>query len=176
MPQELNPHVQLRNLVSDMSDVVDEAILNMLDSPHPDDRVLVSLAEARGGVVRMQHALKTDWLRAAGVEPGHNHALPDGAKPKPLELPKIKKQPQPKHPNVERPGISKYKKSAKDFDCPTCKAEKGTRCFIMTGPGKLGTVTTERRDNDWMHRSRVQLATDHNVAAIARYDKEHFDA
>jgi hypothetical protein len=174
MPQELNPHVQLRNLVSDMSDVVDEAILNMLDSPHPDDRVLVSLAEARGGVVRMQHALKTDWLRAAGVEPGHNHSLPEGAKPK--SLPPVQKQPKPGSNDVKRPGINKMKKSPRDFLCPTCLAEPHTQCFVMTGPGHKSKITEERRTDWWMHNKRVKLASDHNAAAIARYDKEHFDA
>lgn len=174
MPHELNPNVQFRGLVSDMSEVVDEAILNMLDSTHPDDRVLASLAEARGGVVRMQHALKIVNISISEA-PSHNHALPHGAVPKPLDMPKLQKQPKGKS-GVQRPGISKMKKSAKDFMCPTCKAEPGTRCFVMTGPGNDSKVTSERRDDDWTHNKRTKLASDHNAAAIARYDKEHFDA
>src|SRR6186997_730389 len=89
MPQELNPNVQFRNLVHDMSDVVDEAILNMLDSHHPDDKVLASLAEARGNVVRMNHALKIVTISITNDHPRvYADELPEGAKPKPLPLPK----------------------------------------------------------------------------------------
>lgn len=172
MPQELNPNVQFRNLVTDMSDVIDEAILNTLDSHHPDDRVLASLAEARGGVVRMNHALKI--VTIAVTTESHNEQLPNGAVPKPLPLPKLQKQKKPKHPNVERPGIKKLMRSSMDYTCPSCKAEPGTRCFVMTGPGHKTQPTGQRRDDDWTHRGRVQLASDHNNAVKARYDREHF--
>ena len=177
MPLELNPNVQFRGLVSDMSDVVDEAILNMLESTHPDDKVLASLAEARGNVVRMNHALKVVNISIVGDQP-HNHTLPEGAKPKALDLPKLQKQAKPKsHSNhVQRPGINKYKKGPKDFMCPTCKAEPHTRCFVMTGPGHKSQVTSERRDDDWAHNARVKLSATHNEAAIAKYDRDHFEA
>jgi len=177
MPQELNPNVQFRNLVHDMSDVVDEAILNMLDSHHPDDKVLASLAEARGNVVRMNHALKIVTISITNDHPRvYADELPEGAKPKPLPLPKVQKQPKPKHQNTARPGIAKLMKGARDYMCPTCKAEAGTNCFQMTGPGHKSNITDVRRTDNWMHRARVQLAADHNNAVKAKYDKEHFDA
>lgn len=189
MPQELNPNVQFRGLIADMSDTVDEAILHMLESDHPTDTVLASLAEARGHVVRMNHALKIVTISIVGDQPRvYADELPPGARPKPLgieryldkadkELPKLQKQPT-KHTgkDVKRPGISKMKKSPFDFLCPTCLAEPHTRCFVMTGPGHKSTITEERRDDNWTHNKRAKLAADHNAAAIARYDREHFEA
>ena len=185
MTTELNPNVQFRNLINDLSDTIDEAILHMLESHHPDDMTLASLAEARGNVVRVNHALKIVTIVVAEESPRTpvvfaqpaNH-LPNGAKPKPLDLPKLQKQPKPKNKDnkwgaVERPGISKLLKGAKDFDCPTCGALKGTPCFKFTSPG--GRPTDERRpDNAWMHNKRQELARDHNNKMRARYDREHF--
>jgi hypothetical protein len=171
MTTQLNPNVQFRSLVGDLSDTVDEAILHALESS-ASDQLLATLAEARGGVVRMNHALNVVTISLASE---HNHTLPQGAVPKPLEMPKLQKQPKPKG-GVQRPGIAKLKKSPLDFMCPTCKAEPHTRCFVMTGPGNDSKVTDERRSDNWTHNKRTKLSSDHNAAAIARYDKEHFDA
>ena len=183
MPHELNPNVQFRNLVNDMSEVVDEAILHMLESHHPDDKVLASLAEARGNVVRMNHALKVVVINIVGDQDRtYADELPQGARPKPLPLPKVQKQPKPKngkdnhYGQTARPGISKLLKSPRDFLCPSCLAEPGTACFVMTGPGHRSEPTEKRRTDSWVHSSRSKLAADANVAIKAKYDKEHFES
>lgn len=174
MPSELNPNVQFRNLIHDLSETVDEAILAMLDAPHPNDNVLASLAEARGHVVRMTHAVKIVTISIVDDNHPVTAQLPQGAVPKPLPLPKVQKQPKKKNSKVERPGIAKYLRSPVAFDCPTCKAEAGTPCFEMTGPGHKSQVTEVRRTDGWMHNKRAKLAADHNTAAKAKYDREHF--
>lgn len=176
--KQLNPYI---DAIDTIGGAIDKAMVIAVDNQSP-DVLLARLAEAHAGIIRADM-----MLHAIDVEPAtHNGRLPEGAVPKDLPprrqefeakaLPKVQKQPKPKHQDTARPGIAKLLRSAKSYDCPTCKAEPGTRCFEMTGPGKLGTVTDKRRDNDWMHRSRVQLATDHNNAVRAKYDKEHYQS
>jgi hypothetical protein len=181
MPEQLNPNVQFRSLVNDIGEVVDETILRCMEID-TSDQVLALLAEARGNVVRMNHALKIVNISISDVSPHglekYIDKLPQGAVPKPLDMPKLQKQPKPtKHTgnDVKRPGITKHLKGAKDFDCPTCGALKGTNCFKFTSPG--GTPTDERRaDGTWMHNKRQTMARDYNNRVRAKYDRDHFEA
>lgn len=168
MPEQLNPNVQFRVLIGDLSEVIDEAILHAVDDG-ANDTLLATLAEARGGVVRMTHALKVVTLSV--ISEGHNDHLPHGAQPK--ALPKIKELPTDTRKwEKQRPGINRRLKSPRAFDCPTCHAEAGTNCFKFTTQGKHGTVTDVRNSGTTYHSARQALSTAHNDRARRDYDRE----
>lgn len=169
MPQELNPNVQFRHLIGDLSDTVDEAILHALES-NANDQLLATLAEARGGVVRMTHAVKVVNI-IVGTE-SHNDQLPHGAQPKPL--PKVKALPKGDTRTWEkqRPGITKKLRRPRDYACPTCHAEPGTNCFKFTMQGKHGVVTDQRNSGTTYHSARQQLSVTHNERVKREYDRQ----
>lgn len=180
----MKPISPLQRYVEQTFDAIDKAMQIAVDLEVP-DVLLAQLAHAHVGAVRSEMAMHAIDVPNHEVPP---HALEryldqhPGAKPKPLELPKLVKQPKPqaqhrtKGHNAQRPGISKLRKSPTDFACPTCFAEKGTACFKMTGPGHKSQITTERRTDGWMHKARTQLSTRHNVKMREQYDREHFQA
>lgn len=165
MPQELNPNVQFRNLINDLGDTIDEAILAALET-NVNDQLLASLAEARGGIVRMNHAVKIVTIAVTGDAPRvYADELPSGAKPKPLPLPKLKPV------NTIRVGLKT--KTPREFDCDRCGAKAGELCFRLDSRGVHGKPTEERLQHGVWHDPREKLARNYNDRMRRAYDKEH---
>lgn len=174
-----------RDTLKPIGDRIDDAIVNAVFLMDNDDEldldtILVSLAEARAYLIKAQlMAISADNIISIDVpndqprvyadqvnkprgwaEPpaGYSQAMPEGAKPKPL--PPIKPQ---GHEKIRyKPGISKMFKKAIEFDCPSCGAEAGTRCFKFEGPGAHPKVTEERNDGTFFHSKRQDLAKAYN--------------
>jgi hypothetical protein len=53
-------------------------------------------------------------------------------------------------------------KKAIEFECPSCDAEAGTRCFKFDGPGAHPNRLDERNDGSFFHKKRADLAIAHN--------------
>jgi hypothetical protein len=133
------------------------------------DNILISLAEARAGVVmaRMQATLSDrlnnisinvpdDQPRVYADELPATHEL-DVSTGKQKKLPKLKPQ---GHAKVRyKHGITKLLRKAIEFDCPTCHAEAGTFCFLFTGPGTHTQITDKRNDGKHFHTKRTDLST-----------------
>ena len=141
------------------------------------DNILISLAEARAGVVmaRMQATL-SDRLNNIAINvpddqprvfadellPGEytaagHHAQSVADNERKNKLPKLKPQ---GHAKVRyKHGITKLLRKAIEFDCPTCHAEAGTFCFLFTGPGTHTQITDKRNDGKHFHTKRTDLST-----------------
>jgi len=161
--KELNPLIREADK---LFNAVDHALELSIDEASSDG-LIAQLARAHIAAIKLERL-----TRVIDVEVNH-------APVKPAELPPLQKQLRPTEDgHVERPGISKWKKSPKDFQCPTCHAEPGTSCFRMTMQGRHGVVTNERRsDKDHnVHAKRQALSKAHNDKVKAKYDREHFDA
>lgn len=172
MPEQLNPNVQFRNLIGDLADVIDEAILNVLDSHHPDDRVLTSLAEARGGIVRMQHAVKIVTIHVVNDHDRmYADELPPGVKPKPVVFAQPNALPKLKPVVTIRVGLKT--KTPREFDCERCGAKAGDLCFRLDSRGIHGKPTEERLQHGVWHDQRQKLARNYNDRARRNYDREH---
>jgi hypothetical protein len=148
-----NHNHPLTDAVDSIATAVDEALVIAVDSRSP-DALLARLATARAGIVKVD--LITHVIDVPGDMPRvYADELPPGAKPKALDLPKLKPLPSDTRKwDKQRPGIGAKLKSPKAFDCPTCRAEAGTNCFKFTTQGKHGKPTDVRNHGTSFHSAR----------------------
>ena len=164
----MKPNTNHRDAIGKIANAIDSALVAAVDrmDEHPDDdldTIIINLAEARAYTVKAGVlAIVADNVISVADdrERIYGDQLPQGAKPKPLELPKLKPQGGDK-PQYKR-GISKLFKGAINFDCPTCGATEGTFCFKFTGPGTGTKPTTERNDGSFFHVKRADLGKAYN--------------
>ena len=167
----MKPNTNHRDAIGKIANAIDSALVAAVDrmDEHPDDdldTIILSLAEARAYTVKAGIlAIVADNVISVADDRDrvYGDQLPEGAKPKPLELPKLKPLPKGKNGKVRyKPGISKMFKGAIAFDCPTCGAKEGTFCFKFTGPGTGTQPTSERNDGSFFHVKRADLGKAYN--------------
>lgn len=157
------PKQQVVQVVADLSETIDEAILHSLDTG-VSDRVLASLAEARGGIVKMQHVMAIVVIDFPHDEP---RQYAD-------ELPKIKPLPKSTQNAKALPRVGLNLKSPRDYVCPTCGAEVGTMCFKYDRKGVNARRLDERHPaGNYSHVSRQRLSKEYNTKAKRDYDRKH---
>lgn len=164
MAQEPNPDRQFRQIASDLSDVIDEAIIHAIDGHHPDDAVLASLAEARGNIVKMGHALRVVTI---SIPHDEDRTYAD-------ELPPVQQQALPKlqPTQVKRVGIKL--KNPTNYDCPRCGAKAGEACHKFSERGPRGVPIEERHDIQGpYHTARQALSSAANNETKRAYDRKH---
>jgi hypothetical protein len=175
----MKPINPLQEQVERTFDAIDRAMVMAVDLEVPDP-LIAQLARAHVGATKTEmimHSIDVPHDAERVYADEFKRQLPDGAKPKPLELPKLQKQPKrTKDGYLQRPGIGKKLKRPRDFECPTCHAQPGTSCFRMSNQGKHGVVTTERRDNSDKnyHAKRGALSKAFNDKLRRDYDRVHF--
>ena len=166
-------------------DAIDKAMIEAVDDEAPDS-LLAKLAHAHVGITRLEVALYAidipndaprvyaDELPPRRAQFEAANGLPEGAKPKPLPLPPLKKQPINPEGYKLRPGIGKKLRKPVEFDCVTCGAKAGDACFQMTSQGKGGKPTDERKKHGTYHQARYNMSKAANTKLRAQYDREHY--
>jgi hypothetical protein len=164
-----NTHTHpLTAAIDTIATAVDEALVIATESDSS-DALLARLATARAGIVRVD--LITHVIDIPLDQPRtYADELPPGARPKPLNLPKLQAIPQ-KHGEKLRPGIGAKLKRPLDYECPTCHAAPGTFCFKFTTQGKHGVPTEERNQGTSFHALRSARSRDANSKIKAEYDR-----
>lgn len=154
------PKQQVAQVVSDLSDTIDETILHALEQGSG-NLLLASLAEARGGIVKMNHVMRIVTIDIPHDEP---RTYAD-------ELPPLK--PLPKGQKA-LPRVGLKLRSARYYKCPTCGAEPETNCFKFDRKGAGAQVQNERHPNPkYNHVQRARLAREYNEKQKRDYDKRH---
>jgi hypothetical protein len=167
-------------------DAIDQAMQQAVDDEAPDG-LLAKLAHAHVGITRIEmvlHAIDipndqprvyADELPPKRAQFEAANGLPEGARPKPLDLPPLKKQPKRNAEGYKmRPGIGSKLRSPLTFDCPSCGAKAGDRCFKMNSVGKHAVRTDERKTDDSVHSKRTALSKAFNDKVRREYDRQHF--
>jgi len=166
-------------------DAIDKAMQQAVDDEAPDP-LLARLAEAHVGITRIEmvlHAIDipndaprvyADELPPRRAQFEAANGLPEGARPKPLPLPPLQKQPTNPEGYKLRPGIGKKLRKPIEYDCATCHAKAGENCFQMTSQGKNGLPTEEYKKDGTYHGARYALSKAANTKLRAQYDREHY--
>lgn len=170
-----NTHIH-RDSIAKVSEAIDNALVAAVHIMDAEDGinldvVLVSLAEARAYAVQanimatvadrvIDVASDQPRVYADELSPDYGKSLAaaiDKSK-KPLELPKLRKQPSDGKVHY-KPGIGKLLRKPIEFDCPACGAEAGTFCFKYEGPGAHPKRTEERNNGHFFHTRRTDIST-----------------
>lgn len=155
MNNQLNPIVETNDmLLSAIENAMDDA-----EATQASKTVLADLCIAHVYANRLGRAL----LLPPVVEANHVEH-----KPKALPPLKLSDQAAP----TKRVGLKL--KSPFDYDCPTCGADRQTKCFKYDRKGANAKRLDERHESPhYSHTARQALSKAANATAKAKYDKEH---
>jgi len=172
----MKPINPLHGVVDKAFDAIDQAMITAVDE-EVSDKLLATIAKAHVGVTKVEmiiHAIDIPHDTERVYADEFKRQLPDGAKPKPLDLPPLKKQPVNAEGYKERPGLGKKLRKPIEYDCATCHAVAGEGCFQMTGVGGRGKPKAERKKPGTYHQARYLLSKAANTKLRRDYDRQRY--